>query len=127
MFFLLLINAGGDTTRNLVAAGILALMENPAEHARLAADPWLLPTATKDTELRGIPVKAGDRAAIFYPSADRDKTRFADPGGFDIGRAPNPPLAFGGGGTHFCVRSNLMNGIHSMPVTFRPCCASGSC
>jgi cytochrome P450 len=177
MFFLLLINAGGDTTRNLVAAGILALMENPAEHARLAVDPSLLPTAieemlrytspvtvfvrtaTKDTELRGIPVKAGDRAAMFYPSANRDETRFADPDRFDIGRAPNPHLAFGGGGTHFClganlarieasaiipevlsrmrdvelagpverVRSNLMNGIHSMPITFRPRCASGSC
>ncbi len=168
MFFLLLINAGGDTTRNLVAAGILAMMEHPAEQARLAADPSLLPTAieemlrytspvtvfvrtaTKDTELRGIPVKAGDRAAMFYPSANRDESRFADPDRFDIGRAPNPHLAFGGGGTHFClganlarveataiipevlsrmkdlelagpverVRSNLMNGIRSMPVRF---------
>jgi cytochrome P450 len=168
MFFLLLINAGGDTTRNLVAAGVLALMENPIEQARLVADPSLVPaaieemlrytspvtvfvrTATKDTELRGIPVKAGDRAAMFYPSANRDETRFAEPDRFDIGRTPNPHLAFGGGGTHFClganlarieasaiipevlsrmkdielagpverVRSNLMNGIHSMPVTF---------
>ena len=125
MFFLLLINAGGDTTRNLVAAGILALMEHPAEQARLAADPSLLPTAieemlrytspvtvfvrtaTKDTELRGIPVKSGDRAAMFYPSANRDETRFADPDRFDIGRAPNPHLAFGGGGTHFCLGANL--------------------
>jgi cytochrome P450 len=168
MFFLLLINAGGDTTRNLVAAGILAMMEHPDQQARIAADSSLLPTAieemlrytspvtvfvrtaTKDTELRGIPVKAGDRAAMFYPSANRDESRFADPDRFDIGRAPNPHLAFGGGGTHFClganlarveataiipevlsrmkdlelagpverVRSNLMNGIHSMPVRF---------
>ena len=105
LFFLLLINAGGDTTRNLVAAGMLALMDHPAEQARLAADPSLLPTAieemlrytspvtvfvrtaTRDTELRGIPVKAGDRAAMFYPSANRDETRFADPDRFDIGRA----------------------------------------
>jgi cytochrome P450 len=170
MFFLLLINAGGDTTRNLVAAGILAMMEHPGEQARLAADPSLLPsaieemlrytspvtvfvrTATKDTELHGISVKAGDRAAMFYPSANRDEARFNDPDRFDIGRAPNPHLAFGGGGTHFClganlarveasalvpevlsrmtdlelagpverVRSNLMNGIHSMPVRFTP-------
>jgi cytochrome P450 len=168
MFFLLLINAGGDTTRNLVAAGILAMMEHPDQQARLAAEPSLLPTAieemlrytspvtafvrtaTKDTSLRGIPVKAGDRAAMFYPSANRDESRFADPDRFDIARAPNPHLAFGGGGTHFClganlarveataiipevlsrmkglelagpverVRSNLMNGIHSMPVKF---------
>ncbi len=168
MFFLLLINAGGDTTRNLVAAGILALLEHPGEQARLAADPSLLPTAIEEmlrytspvtvfvrtataaTELRGVPVQAGDRAAMFYPSANRDETRFADPDRFDIGRAPNPHLAFGGGGTHFClganlarveaaaiipevlsrltnlelagpverVRSTLMNGIGSMPVTF---------
>ena len=98
MFFLLLINAGGDTTRNLVASGILAMMEHPGEQARLAEDPSLLPTAieemlrytspvtvfvrtaTTDTELGGIPVKAGDRAAMFYPSANRDDTRFAESG-----------------------------------------------
>jgi cytochrome P450 len=144
------------------------MMEHPDQQARLDADPSLLPTAieemlrytspvtvfvrtaTTDTELRGIPVKAGDRAAMFYPSANRDESRFAEPDRFDIGRAPNPHLAFGGGGTHFClganlarveataiipevlsrmkdlelagpverVRSNLMNGIHKMPVTF---------
>jgi cytochrome P450 len=170
LFFILLMNAGGDTTRNLVAAGILALMQHPAERARLEADPSLLPTAveellryvspvisfvrtaTKDTELRGIPVKAGERAAMFFPSANRDESRFADPDRFDIGRAPNPHLAFGGGGTHFCLganlarveasaiipevlsrmnglelagpvertRSNLINGIHSMPIRFTP-------
>jgi cytochrome P450 len=168
MFFLLLINAGGDTTPNLVAAGVLAMLEHPDQQARLAADASLLPTAieemlrytspvtvftrtaTTDTELRGVRVEAGDRVALFYPSANRDETRFADPDRFDIGRAPNPHLAFGGGGTHFClganlarveasaiipevlsrmkglelagpverVRSNLMNGIHSMPVRF---------
>lgn len=125
MFFLLLINAGGDTTRNLVAAGILALMEHPAERARLAADPSLLPTAieemlrytspvtvfmraaTKETELRGIPVRKGDRVAMFYPSANRDENHFADPDGFDVCRSPNHHLAFGGGGTHFCLGANL--------------------
>ena len=64
-------------------------------------------TATRDTELRGIPVKSGDRAAMFYPSANRDETRFADPDSFDVGRALNPHLAFGGGGTHFCLGANL--------------------
>jgi cytochrome P450 len=121
MFFLLLINAGGDTTRNLVAAGILALMEHPGERARLEADPSLLPTAieemlrytspvtaftrtaTRDTELRGIPVRKGDRVAMFYPSANRDEARFADPDIFDVCRTPNHHLAFGGGGTHFCL------------------------
>jgi cytochrome P450 len=125
MFFLLLINAGGDTTRNLIAAGILTLIEHPAERARLAADPSLLPTAieemlrytspvtvftrtaTKDTELRGIPVRKGDRVAMFYPSANRDEAHFTDPDTFDVGRTPNHHLAFGGGGTHFCLGANL--------------------
>lgn len=170
MFFLLLINAGGDTTRNLVAAGILALLDHPSELARLRGDPSLLPTAieellrytspvtvflrtaTADTELRGTPIRAGERVALFYPSANRDNTRFDDPDRLDICRAPNRHLAFGGGGTHFClganlarveasaiipevlarmpdlelagtvqrVRSNLMNGIHAMPVRFTP-------
>ena len=107
------------------SSGILALMENPGQQAGLAADPSLVPvaieemlrytspvtafvrTATRDTELRGIPVKPGDRAAMFYPSANRDESRFDDPDRFDIGRAPNPRLAFGGGGTHFCLGANL--------------------
>jgi len=122
MFFLLLINAGGDTTRN--AAGILALLEHPAERARLAADLSLLPTAieemlrctspvtvftrtaTKDTELRGITVRKDGRVAMFYPSANRDEAHFADPDTFDVGRNPNHHLAFGGG-THFCLGANL--------------------
>jgi cytochrome P450 len=125
LFFLLLINAGGDTTRNLIASGTLAMMEHPAEAVRLAADPSLLPTAveemlryvspvtvflrtaTKDTQLRGLPVKQGDRVAMFYPSANRDEARFADPNRFDVGRDPNPHLAFGGGGTHFCLGASL--------------------
>jgi len=122
---MLLINAGGDTTRNLVAAGTLALMEHPDEAARLASEPALLPTAveemlryvspvtvftrtaTKDTEVRGTPVKQGGRVAMFYPSANRDETRFPDADRFDIARDPNPHLAFGGGGTHFCLGANL--------------------
>jgi cytochrome P450 len=167
---LLLMNAGGDTTRNLVAAGILALMQHPAQRQRLESDDALMPsaieemlrytspvtvfvrTATKDTELHGIPIKAGERAAMFYPSANRDEKHFAEPDRFDIARTPNPHLAFGGGGTHFCLganlarveasaliaevlsrmnglelagpveraRSNLISGIHSMPVRFAP-------
>ncbi|OBF28205.1 cytochrome [Mycobacterium sp. ACS1612] len=125
MFFLLLINAGGDTTRNLVAAGILALMQHPDERTRLVADPSLLPTAieemlrytspvtvftrtaTRDTTLRGVPLREGDRVALYYPSANRDEAHFADPDRFDVGRTPNHHLAFGGGGTHFCLGANL--------------------
>ena len=123
--FMLLINAGGDTTRNLVAGGTCVLMDHPEERAKLEADPSLLPTAveemlryvgtfiaffrtaTKDTELRGVPVKEGDRVAMFYPSANRDEAHFVDPDRFDVARKPNPHLAFGGGGTHFCLGANL--------------------
>ena len=124
-FFLLLISAGGDTTRNLVAGGMCVLMDHPQELAKLEAEPSLLPTAVeellryvspviafvrtamKDTELRGVPVKKGDRVAMFYPSANRDEGHFADPDRFDVTRKPNPHLAFGGGGTHFCLGANL--------------------
>ena len=64
-------------------------------------------TATKDTELRGIVVHKGERVAMFYPSANRDEAHFADPDEFDVGRSPNHHLAFGGGGTHFCLGANL--------------------
>jgi cytochrome P450 len=125
MFFVLLLVAGGDTTRNLVAGGVRMLIEHPEERAKLEAGPSLLPTAieemlryvspvnvfvrtaTKDTELRGVRVKKGDRAAMFYPSANRDETQFADPDRFDVSRTPNPHVAFGGGGTHFCLGANL--------------------
>jgi cytochrome P450 len=124
-FFMLLINAGGDTTRNLVAGGMCVLMDHPEERAKLEADPTLLPTAveellryvspviaflrtaTKDTELRGVHVQKGDRVAMFYPSANRDEAHFADPDRFDVTRKPNPHIAFGGGGMHFCLGANL--------------------
>ena len=124
-FFMLLINAGGDTTRNLVAGGMCVLMDHPEERAKLEADPSLLPsavdemlryvgpfiaffrTATKDTNLRGVPVQEGDRVAMFYPSANRDEAHFADPDRFDVTRKPNSHLAFGGGGAHFCLGANL--------------------
>jgi cytochrome P450 len=64
-------------------------------------------TATKDTELGGIAVCKGDRAAMYYPSASRDEAHFTDPDAFDIGRTPNHHLASGGGGTHFCLGANL--------------------
>lgn len=139
LFFMLLLNAGGDTTRNLVAAGTLALIEHPGEWARLVCDPSLMPTAieemlrwtspvtmftrtaTRDTELRGTPIREGERVAMFYPSANRDAARFPDPERFDVGRTPNPHLAFGGGGTHFCLGASLArveaNAIFSEMVT----------
>ena len=125
LFFMLLINAGGDTTRNLVAGGMLALIEHPEQWARLRAEPGLLPsaieemlrwvtpvvhfrrTATRDTVLRDRRIAAGDKVVIFYSSANRDEDMFADADRFDVARTPNEPLAFGGGGAHFCLGANL--------------------
>ena len=124
-FFLLLINAGGDTTRNLVGGGLRALLLHPAELARLRAEPALLPsaveemlrwcspvvhfrrTATRDVVLGGQGIAAGDKVVIFYASANRDAAVFADPDRFDVARAPNDHVAFGGGGAHFCLGAHL--------------------
>jgi cytochrome P450 len=121
-FFLLLVNAGGDTTRNLVAAGMQQLFDHPDERRRLAADPdGLMSTAVEemlrytspvanfqrtvmeDTTLRGVDLRAGDRVVVFYGSANRDEDVFTDPDRFDVGRSPNPHVAFGGGGPHLCL------------------------
>jgi cytochrome P450 len=121
-FFLLLVNAGGDTTRNLVAAGMQQLFDHPQERARLAADlEGLMPSAVEemlrytspvanfqrtvmeDTTLRGVDLKPGERVVLFYGSANRDEEVFAEPDRFDVGRTPNPHVAFGGGGPHLCL------------------------
>ncbi len=121
-FFLLLVNAGGDTTRNLLAAGMDLLFEHPDERARLDAElDELLPTAVEemlrytspvvnfrrtameDTEIGDQAVAAGDKVIMFYGAANRDAAVFEDPDRFDIARDPNPHLAFGGGGPHLCL------------------------
>lgn len=125
LFFLLLINAGGDTTRNLVASGMLALLRHESALETLLCNRSLLPsaieemlrwcppvvqfrrTATRDTEIRGQQIREGEKLVMFYPSANRDEEVFADPDRFDVRRAPNPQLAFGGGGAHYCLGANL--------------------
>jgi cytochrome P450 len=125
MFFLLLIVAGSETTRNAVSQGLLALLDHPGQFEQLRREPWAVPLAveeilrwsspvsyfarraTRDTELRGVPIAEGDRVSMWYPSANRDEDVFDDPFGFDIGRSPNPHVAFGGGGVHFCLGANL--------------------
>jgi cytochrome P450 len=125
MFFLLLINAGGDTTRNLVAGGVHELIFHPEQRARLQADLTLLPaaieemlrwttpvvhfrrTATRDAELHGQKIAAGDKVVVFYASANRDEAAFPDADRFDLTRSPNEHVAFGGGGVHFCLGANL--------------------
>ncbi|MDX2086425.1 MAG: cytochrome P450 [Kofleriaceae bacterium] len=123
-FFMLLFNAGSDTTRSLLCFGLQLLLQHPADLARLRADPTLLPgaieemlrfepaviqfrrTATRDTELAGTRIAEGDKVVVFFPSANRDEHVFTDPDRFDIARAPNPHLAFGHG-THFCLGAPL--------------------
>ena len=121
-FFLLLVNAGGDTTRNLVSAGMQMLFEYPDQRSRLVgnldglmalaieemlrfASPvaHFQRTATADTVIRGQKITSGDRVVIFYGAANRDGEVFARPDRFDVGRDPNPHLAFGGGGAHLCL------------------------
>jgi cholest-4-en-3-one 26-monooxygenase len=125
LFFLLLTVAGNETTRNAASGGMLAFFEHPDQWQRLIHDPGLIPaaaeeivrwvspvnlfrrTATRDTELGGQPIKAGDKVVVFYASANRDEDVFAAPGRFDAGREPNPHVGFGGGGPHFCLGKHL--------------------
>jgi len=125
MFFLVLSVAGSETTRNAISHGLLTLIEQPESLAELRADPsrwdtatdeiirWSSPvadfarTATRDTELAGVSIAAGDRVVLFYPSANRDERAFADPFRFDIRRSPNHHVSFGGGGAHYCLGAHL--------------------
>ncbi len=125
-FFLLLVNAGGDTTRNLVAAGVEALLEQPDQWGRLCDHPkavmptaveellrWVSPvvhmrrTARMDTVLGGQEIRAGEKVVVFYGAANRDEAVWADPERLDVTRRPNPHLAFGGGGTHMCLGAHF--------------------
>jgi cholest-4-en-3-one 26-monooxygenase len=125
LFFMLLMNAGSETTRNLITGGMLALFEHPDERARLQADlplltsaveemlRWVTPvmhfrrTARDDCEIAGQEIAAGDKVAIWYVSANRDERVFADPDRFDVERTPNEHVAFGAGGPHFCLGASL--------------------
>jgi cytochrome P450 len=126
LFFVLLVDAGGDTTRNLVGGGMLALFEHPGERGRLLSDldgllptaieemlRWVSPvvymrrTATVDTVVGGQEVRAGDKVVMYYGSANRDDAAFHDADRFDVTRSPNDHIAFGGGGPHFCLGAHL--------------------
>ncbi len=124
-FFMLLTAAGSETTRNALAVGLATLPEHPDQLDRLRSDRSLLKSAvdeiirwaspvsyfarraTVDVEIRGVPIKAGDRVTLWYPSANRDDEAFADPFTFDITRTPNPHVSFGGGGPHYCLGASL--------------------
>ncbi len=126
MFMLLLTVAGNETTRNTTSHGMHALLTNPEQMAWLREDVegrldraieeilrWATPvlyfrrTVTTDTEIRGVPMKAGDKCAMWHISANRDEEVFDQPFTFDVNRWPNEHVAFGGGGPHFCLGANL--------------------
>jgi cytochrome P450 len=135
LFFLLLVDAGGDTTRNLVAGGMDALFSHPDQRAWLAADldgrlataveellRWVSPvvymrrTATRDTTLAGTAVATGDKVVMYYGSANRDPEAFGPTADqLDLARTPNEHVAFGGGGPHFCLGAHIARAeIHAL-------------
>jgi len=169
LYFLLLAVAGNETTRHTLTHGLLALLEFPDQLERLRRDPdliascaeemlrWATPiyyfrrTAARDAELGGVSIAAGDKVTTWLASGNRDERVFDDPDAFDVGRDPNPQVAFGPGGIHHCLgahlarleiritveellsrpvefelagpverlRSNIFNGIKTLPVSVR--------
>ena len=126
VFVLLLSVAGNETTRNLISGGMYTLMQHPEQLERLKGDlPGLLDpavdemlryvspvmyfrrTATQDAEIRGVPIKEGDKVTVWYGSANRDEDIFPDSQTFDVGRTPNEHIAFGGRGPHYCLGASL--------------------
>ena len=124
-FFILLTTAGNETTRHTISLGLLDLLAHPDEAARLSADPSLAGTAadeilrrahpvhhfrrtaTRDLDVHGRRIAAGDKVTFWYASGNYDEERFPDPYRLDVGRTPNRHLSFGLGGPHFCLGAHL--------------------
>lgn len=123
-FFVQLVTAGNDTTKTMLSSGVHALVTHPDQMALLRQDPSRIPnaveeilrwanplhyfrrTATRDVELGGAAIAAGDKVAMFYTAANRDPAVFDQPHRFDVTRSPNPHLSFGIG-VHFCLGAHL--------------------
>jgi cytochrome P450 len=123
-FFVQLVTAGNDTTKTMMSMGTHQLVLHPDQMQALRDTPALIPnaveemlrfcnplhyfrrTATRDVELHGKEIKAGDKVAMYYTSANRDEDVFTDAQTFDIARTPNPHLSFGIG-AHFCLGAHL--------------------
>lgn len=123
-YYVIIATAGHDTTSSVAAGGLLQLIKNPGELAKLKADPSLLPsaveemirwvtpvqhfmrTATQDYTLRGRTIRAGEALCLHYPSANRDEEAFDEPFAFRVDRQPNKQVAFGHG-VHLCLGMHL--------------------
>jgi cholest-4-en-3-one 26-monooxygenase len=122
-FVILLAVAGNETTRNAMTHGMNAFFDNPDQWELFKQDRpatavdeiirWATPvhcfqrTALADNEIAGVTIRKGQRAGLFYSSANYDESVFECPFRFDILRDPNPHLAFGGNGAHYCIGANL--------------------
>ena len=125
-FFVLLSVAGNDTSRHTTSHAMRALTLNPDQAELLRAGPdermelaveefvrWATPvmtfrrTTTRDTEMHGHQIPAGEKVVLFYHSANRDDEAFEDPWRFDVTRDPNRHVGFGGGGPHYCLGASL--------------------
>jgi len=123
-YYLIVFNAGHDTTKNALAGGLRALVEHPETFDRIRRDPGLVPgaveeilrwtssvnymkrTAARDVEVHDQKIREGDALMMFYGSANRDEEIFDHPFTFDIDRNPNRHIAFGYG-EHFCMGAHL--------------------
>lgn len=125
-FFVLLVVAGNETTRNSISHGMKALCDYPEQRAKFQGDfenvaptaveeivRWASPvifmrrTTTRDCELGGQKLKAGEKIVLWYSSGNRDELVYENPYEFDVLRSPNEHLGFGGPGPHFCLGANL--------------------
>ncbi|MEU0564950.1 cytochrome P450 [Nonomuraea sp. NPDC005983] len=135
-FFILLVVAGSETTRNAIAYGLKLLTDHPDQRELLLSDfdgritkacdeiiRYSTPviqfrrTVTQDHEMNGMEYRKGDKVLLFYNSANRDEAVFTDPDAFDITRDPNPHVGFGGPGPHYCLGAHLAR--REMTVMFR--------
>ncbi|NRQ38140.1 cytochrome P450 [Nonomuraea sp. NN258] len=135
-FFILLVVAGSETTRNAISYGLKLFTDHPDQRELLLDDfdgrivkacdeivRYATPviqfrrTLTQDHEMNGVSYRKGDKVLLFYNSANRDESVFTDPDTFDITRDPNPHVGFGGPGPHYCLGAHLAR--REMTVMFR--------
>ncbi|WP_442811321.1 cytochrome P450 [Streptosporangium sp. NBC_01756] len=135
-FFILLVVAGNETTRNAISHGLHLFTENPDQRELLLADldgglpgaveeivrlaspvAWMRRTLTRDHEMNGHLYRKGDKVLLYYWAANRDEAVFTDPYRFDIQRTEGPHVGFGGPGPHFCLGAHLAR--REITVMFR--------